>query len=679
MRCRDILSKQRVWQAKRKRIGSYCINTSPEFVEQVRECLGEAGAFAKLIQGFQTRPQQQAMVQAVAAAMQTQTTAVIEAGTGVGKTFAYLVPALLSQERVIVSTGSKTLQDQLFHKDLPLVRKALQSGAKTALLKGRANYLCIHRLQTTVAEGRLPDKKSVTWLKRIRDWAELTRHGDIAELSAVPHDADIWERVTSTIDNCLGAECEHYQDCFVVKARRNAQEADVVVVNHHLFFADLSLKEEGFGELLPHADVVILDEAHQLPEIASGFFSDTFSSRQLLDWKRDTFAETLAIADMPQLRNALDTLEKAVLDLRLAMDTPGQRAPWSRISQQPAIVEHLTQLQTVMDDLLVIMAKVAERSNGLQVCFERLQEQRARLQRLQEPPADTVQWFETFTRAFTITTTPLDVATPFKRCLDSLTCSWVMTSATLAVEQSFEHFTQRMGLADVQALQLDSPFDYWHNALLYLPAKLPEPQQHDFVAALVEAALPVIQAAGGRTFMLFTSYRALNEAAELLKDQIDFPLLIQGESPQRDMIDKFRKLGNAVLLGTASFWEGVDVRGEALSCVIIDKLPFAAPNDPVMEARLEAIRQRGGNPFAEYQIPQAVITLKQGVGRLIRDQNDKGVLMICDTRLRTRSYGKTFLDSLPRMPRTQKLDIVERFFAGTLHNKTQAIHETTGS
>jgi ATP-dependent DNA helicase DinG len=648
--------------------------------EQSRELLSEAGAFAKIIKGFQARPQQQAMLQAVVAAIQTQATAVIEAGTGVGKTFAYLVPALLSQERVIVSTGSKTLQDQLYHKDLPLVRKALQSGAKTALLKGRANYLCIHRLKITVAEGRLPDKKSVTWLKRIRDWSELTRVGDIAEMSAVPHDAEIWERVTSTTDNCLGAECEHYQDCFVVKARRIAQEADLVVVNHHLFFADLSLKEEGFGELLPQADVVILDEAHQLPEIASGFFSDSFSSRQMLEWKRDTLTETLAAAaDMPQLRHALDALEKAVLDLRLAMDTPGQRALWSRISQQPAIVEHLGTLQGVLDDLLALMAHAAERSTGLEACFERLQEQRARLQRLQNPPADTVQWFETFTRAFTITSTPLDVATPFKRCLDSLPCSWIMTSATLAVGTSFEHFNQRMGLENAQALQLDSPFDYWHNALLYLPAKLPEPQQHDFVAAMVDAAIPVITAAGGRTFMLFTSYRALNEAAELLKDQIDFPLLIQGESPQRDMIEKFRKLGNAVLLGTASFWEGVDVRGDALSCVIIDKLPFAAPNDPVMEARLEAIRQRGGNPFADYQIPQAVIALKQGVGRLIRDQNDTGVLMICDTRLRTRNYGKTFLDSLPRMPRTQKLDIVERFFAGTLHNKTQAIHETTGS
>lgn len=607
------------------------------------------------------------MLDTVQAILQNQGTAVIEAGTGVGKTFAYLVPALLSHERVIVSTGSKTLQDQLYHKDLPLVRKALKSAAKTALLKGRANYLCLHRLKTTLNEGRLPDRKSVTWLQRIRDWSQLTSKGDIAELSAVPHDAEIWARVTSTTENCIGQDCNDYQECFVVKARRAAQEADLVVVNHHLFFADMALKEEGFGELLPQANLVVLDEAHQLPEIASNFFSDSLSSRQLLDWKRDTLVEVLADAsDMPQIREYLDKLEKAVLDLRLAMDIPGQRAPWAHLRAKPAIVEHLQTLQTTMETLTELLTHAAERSKGLQACFLRLQEQQARLQRLHQPPADSVQWFETFTRGFAITTTPLDIAVPFKKCMDELPCSWVMTSATLAVGQSFEHFTQRMGLSAATTLQLDSPFDYWNNALLYLPAGLPEPQAANFIPALVEAALPVINACGGRTFMLFTSYRALHEAAALLQEQLEYPLLIQGESSPRDMIDKFRTLGNAVLLGTASFWEGVDVRGEALSCVIIDKLPFAAPNDPVMEARLDSIRQRGGNPFTEYQIPQAVITLKQGVGRLIRDQHDKGVLMLCDNRLRTRSYGKIFLDSLPRMPRTQKLEIVQRFFAGNI-------------
>ena len=658
-------NKPQAWRQKLSTIRSHSIKagstTAPEL--PVSDLLGEFGPFAQLIDGFQPRPQQQAMLQAVLEALQTQATAVIEAGTGVGKTFAYLAPALLCDERVIISTGSKTLQDQLYHKDLPLVRKALKSSSKTALLKGRANYLCLHRLKITQSEGRLPDKKSVVWLRRIGDWSGLTRTGDAAELSAVPRDAEIWQRVTSTTENCIGAECSDYQECFVVKARRAAQEADIVVVNHHLFFADLAIKEEGFGELLPLANVVVLDEAHQLPEIASSFFSDTFSSRKLQDWKRDTLLEVLANAsDMPDLREQLDVLEKAVLDLRLAMDTPGQRAPWARICHKPAIVEHVGLLTASMEQLAVLLELASSRSKGLQACYERLLEQQACLQRLQNPPADTVQWFETFTRGFALTSTPLDVAVPFKKCMAELPCSWVMTSATLAVGQSFEHFNQRMGLDNATTLQLDSPFDYWHNALLYLPNGLPEPQDSGFISALVDAAVPVIEACGGRTFMLFTSYRALNEAAELLQDRIAFPLLIQGESTPRDMIDRFRELGNAVLLGTASFWEGVDVRGDALSCVIIDKLPFAAPNDPVMEARLESIRQRGGNPFGEYQIPQAVITLKQGVGRLIRDQTDRGVLMICDTRLRTRSYGKVFLDSLPRMPRTQKLEIVQRFF-----------------
>ena len=382
------------------------------------------------------------------------------------------------------------------------------------------------------------------------------------------------------------------------------------------------------------------------------------------EWCRDTRAESLTHAsDMPLIRDHLGLFEKAILDMRLAMDAPGQRAPWHQLRDRPLIVQHVTEMLEAMQELEKLLEKASERSKGLETCYERLVELRLQLQSLQQPKPEVVQWYETYTRSFVLTSTPLDVAAPLKRCMDAFPCSWVMTSATLAVGESFAHFASRLGLQEAQTLQLDSPFDYWRNALLYLPADLPEPQQYDFVSSLVDAALPVINACGGRTFMLFTSYRAMNEAAELLKDEIDFPILVQGDSPPRDMIDKFRELGNAVLLGTASFWEGVDVRGEALSCVIIDKLPFAAPNDPVLEARLDTLRQQGKNPFGEHQLPQAVITLKQGVGRLIRDQADRGLLMICDTRLRTRSYGHTFLNSLPRMPRTQKLEVVERFFS----------------
>jgi ATP-dependent DNA helicase DinG len=635
----------------------------PKTEAEWKALLGDDGPLAAAIPGFQVREQQQDMLCAVGHAMNNHSAAVIEAGTGVGKTFAYLVPAIAAGGRVIISTGTKTLQDQLFTKDLPLVKEALNTDTKTALLKGRANYLCTYRLHRAQTEGRFDDRRSLTHLQRIADWQVMTYSGDIAELNSVPRDAEIWQHATSTAENCLGSDCPDYDTCFVVKARREAQEADVVVVNHHLFFADLALKEEGFGELLPSANAVILDEAHQLPEIASTFFSDTLSSRQLLEFARDTLAEALANAgDMPELRDSLGQLEKCVMDLRLAMDKPGLREPWYKIKSKPAIEKEINHLGEILNDLQDQLLVAAERSKGLESCYERVQLQNQRLKNLNDPKAGTVQWYETYTRSFSLVSTPLDIADTFKKHLESWPCAWILTSATLAVGKSFDHFTRRIGMESPKELLLDSPFDYWHNALLYAPPNIPEPQNVEFVPSVVEASIPVINACEGRTFMLFTSYRALNEAAALLKGEIDYPILVQGESSQADMIKKFRKLGNAVLLGTSSFWEGVDVRGEALSCVIIDKLPFSSPGDPVLEARIKSIRESGGNPFGEYQLPQAVIALKQGVGRLIRDDNDKGVLVICDPRLRTKSYGTTFLNSLPRVPRTSKQEVVERFF-----------------
>jgi len=625
--------------------------------------LSDEGPLAKVIPGFQVREQQQEMLFAVGKALENNSATVIEAGTGVGKTFAYLVPAVAFGGRVIVSTGTKTLQDQLFSKDLPVVVNALKTGAKIALLKGRANYLCTYRLRRAQSEGQFDDRRSLSHLQRISDWQVMSFFGDISELNSVPRDSEIWQHVTSTADNCLGSDCEDYETCFVVKARREAQEADIVVVNHHLFFADLALKEEGFGELLPSANAVILDEAHQLPEIASTFFSETLSSRQLLELSRDTLAEALSNAsDMPDLRDKLRELDKCVMDLRLAMDKPGQREPWYKIKSKPGIKKEIEHLDEIFNALLALLKIAAERSKGLESCYERLQLQNQRLINLNNPKADTVQWYETYTRSFSLISTPLDIADIFKKHLESWPCAWVLTSATLAVGQSFDHFTRRIGMESPEELLLDSPFDYWYNALLYAPPEIPEPQQAEFIPAVVEASIPVIEACEGRTFMLFTSYRALNEAAELLKDRIEYPILVQGDSSQAEMIKKFRQLGNAVLMGTSSFWEGVDVRGEALSCVIIDKLPFASPGDPVLEARIKSIRDNGGNPFFDYQLPQAVIALKQGVGRLIRDDNDKGVLVICDPRLRSKRYGVTFLESLPRVPKTSKLEVVQRFF-----------------
>ena len=631
-----------------------------------REALGGDGPFAALVDGFQARPQQQDMAEAVEAAIADYGTLIAEAGTGVGKTFGYLVPALLSGGKIIVSTGTKTLQDQLFHKDLPLVRRALGLNAQCALLKGRANYLCLHRFRTTVAEGRLRDHQQVAELRHIRDWAGVTRSGDIGEVTNVAENAEIWPHVTSTVDNCLGQECDDYQQCHVVRARRAAQEADVVVINHHLFFADLALKEEGFGELLPSANAVILDEAHQLPDIASVFFGQTLGSRQLLELARDSIAEGHNEApDMAEIREQAAAVEKATRDLRLALGQAGQREPWDRIRHKPAVAASLDDLGERLDRLYATLEVGAERGKGLEACLRRAHLARQKLERLMEKDESAIQWYETYTRAFQLNITPLDVAQLFHSRLQAHPCAWVFTSATLAVGERFDHFASQLGLDAAEKLQLDSPFDYANNALLYLPPGLPEPNAPGYTSAVVEAAIPVIRASGGRCFMLFTSHRALREAAGLLAGRLPYPLLAQGDMPRGELIERFRGLGNAVLLGTSSFWEGVDVRGEALSAVIIDKLPFASPGDPVLQARLNAIRAGGGNPFMEYQLPQAVITLKQGVGRLIRDAADRGVLALCDPRLKTKQYGRVFLDSLPPVPVTRNPDDVASFFSGT--------------
>jgi ATP-dependent DNA helicase DinG len=624
------------------------------------DVLGPNGPLQRHLPGFKPRPQQQAMAVAVEAAIADRTTLIVEAGTGVGKTFAYLVPALLSGRKVIVSTGTRHLQDQLYHKDLPVIRAALKLPVKAALLKGRANYLCIHRLHN--AQEQLRSPASFKTLRRVREWAGRTRTGDVAELSQIPEHSELWPWITSTADNCLGTECAFFQQCHVVQARRAAQEADLVVINHHLFFADLSLRETGFAELLPSAHAFILDEAHQLPEIASNFFGAHLSSRQLLELARDTTAEQLKEApDSGGLRDLAGQLEQTILDLRLSMGAPQSRGSWPQLRRQPDVERALAQLEAQLLALRSALQQVAERGKGLANCHRRASALVTLLNGLRNDPEDAVQWFESYSRGFVLHHTPLEVGDTFSAYLHGYACAWVFTSATLAVNGEFAHFTSRLGLAQAACKQLDSPYDFARKALLYLPRGLPDPGAATFTRAVVEAALPVLHASGGRAFMLFTSHRALREAAALLAELVGYPLLVQGSAPRRELLDRFREAGNAVLLGTTSFWEGVDVRGSALSCVIIDKLPFASPSDPVLQARLAALAARGGQPFVDVQLPQAVITLKQGIGRLIRDEEDTGVLMICDPRLTGRSYGRAFLNSLPQMPITHEFAEVEAF------------------
>ncbi|MCB1867555.1 MAG: ATP-dependent DNA helicase [Gammaproteobacteria bacterium] len=633
-------------------------------MDEISEILGPDGLLSRTIDGFACRPQQQEMAQSVGRILEQGGVLICEAGTGIGKTFAYLVPALLSGKKIIISTGTKNLQDQLFHRDLPLILHALGAPTNVALLKGRANYLCSHRLDITLAEGRLTSREMVDQLMQVQRWAGKTHAGDIAELSDLPEDARIWPLVTSTTDNCLGLECPSYNGCHLLEARRRAQEADLVVINHHLLCADFSLKEEGFGNLLPEADCFIVDEAHQLPGVASNFFGTTVSGHQMLELVRDTEMEYLREAgDLKEIPGQCAALGKAVRDLRLTFGLDNRRGTWAELAENEHRLSALQRVRTALGRLGELLQLIQGRGKGLDSCLARCQQLATDLDNLcKEESDEEIRWFETQRHSFRLNLTPMEISGLFKARMERYRGSWVFTSATLAVGGSFRHFQQQLGLDLAQSALWGSPFDYPSQALWYLPTGLPAPNSPDYTAAVVEEAVALLNWSRGRAFMLFTSHRALREAAELLQERIDFPLLVQGSAPKGELLNRFREHGNAVLLGTASFWEGVDVRGEALSCVIIDKLPFASPGDPVLQARISALRKRGGNPFMEFQLPQAAIALKQGAGRLIRDANDRGVLVICDRRLLKRSYGQIFLDSMPPMTRTRDQADVRRFF-----------------
>ena len=589
-----------------------------------------------------------------------------EAGTGTGKTVAYLVPALVAGGKVIISTGTKTLQDQLYDRDLPAVREALASGATAALLKGRANYVCLHRMDRALSEARLGSREEASQLRAIARFAATSTSGDRADLATVPEDAPVWLHATSTRDNCLGQDCPRYRDCFVMHARRNALAADVVVINHHLFFADVVLRDEGIAELLPACNTLVFDEAHQLPETARLFFGETVSTAQLVELARDARLELRAAGGAsPELERQAQRLERAARDVRLALGEEPARLAWSAALGRPGFPGALETLQAALDAFGALLGAQAERAEGLASCARRATEIRATLARLHEDgSAKEVRWVEAYAHAAQLRVTPLSSAELFRRQMSGQPRAWIFTSATLAVGQDFSHFKRELGIDEGATRAWPSPFDYARQALLYMPRGLPaDPNAAEFTAAVVEAALPVLRASGGRAFLLFTTHRALRRAHELLRGRLEYPLLAQGTGSRTELLARFRQLGNAVLLGAASFWEGVDVRGEALSVVLIDKLPFAPPDDPVLAARIEALRAQGGNPFREFQLPQAVLALKQGAGRLIRDESDRGVLVLCDPRLHSRPYGKIIRASLPPMKQTRELAEVEAFFA----------------
>jgi ATP-dependent DNA helicase DinG len=629
----------------------------------------QGGLLSKAFQDYRVRPQQMEMASAIAAAIEGREVLVAEAGTGTGKTFAYLIPALLSGGKVIISTGTKTLQDQLFFRDIPSVRDILKLPVTVAMLKGRGNYVCHYHLERAQAEGRFMSRDDVRYLPLIERFARTSDSGDKSALGEVPESAGIWSYVTSTRDNCLGQECSQHKECFVMEARKRAQAADVVVVNHHLFFADVMLRDEGAAELLPASNTVVFDEAHQLPETASLFFGENLSTSQLLELAHDARAEGLISAkEFAALPEAAGTLEKAARDLRLVFPQETGRMPLPAAQKMRGFQDALATAKGKLDDLTAQLQSQAERSPGLENCWQRGAALGAQLQRwMDDTDIEQVRWVEVFNRALQLNSTPLSIAEIFRKQIDGNARAWIFTSATLAVKRDFSHYQSQMGLVGTATACWDSPFDYPSQAVLYVPQGLPDPNSREYTEAVVQAALPVIRASGGRAFVLCTSLRAMREAHELLKEAFDkegleFPLLLQGDGSRTELLERFRKLGSAVLVASQSFWEGVDVRGSALSVVIIDKLPFSPPDDPVLSARIEKINREGRNAFMEYQLPHAVITLKQGAGRLIRDEQDRGVLMICDPRLLTKSYGRRIWQSLPPMSRTRDVGEVVRFF-----------------
>ncbi|AOR66614.1 helicase [Burkholderia stabilis] len=704
-------------------------------VDELDTIFGEGGLLARALDGYHPRMSQIEMARAVASAMEASArrmpepeifetrkrparrlgdgdkaaepaadttaaesdgdagdnTLIVEAGTGTGKTYAYLVPAMLWGGKVIVSTGTKHLQDQLFQRDIPTVRNALAVPVTVAMLKGRANYLCHYYLQRTADNGRLPSRQDTAYLQEIVRFAKITKSGDKAELASVPETAPVWSMVTSTRDNCLGQECPHYKECFVMQARREAQQADVVVVNHHLFFADIMLRDTGMAELLPNANTIIFDEAHQLPETATLFFGETLSTTQILELARDTVAEGLSHArDAVEWVKLGGDLERAARDLRLAFANDQiVRMSLAQLGDDHPMFGALDALETALDALASALASQAERAESLGACLRRARELQDLLAGWVAPgaaeaaaqadaaaagdkasdgdPNEKVRWVEVFAHTVQLHETPLSVAPIFAKQRAGVPRAWVFTSATLSVRGDFTHYAAQMGLSSRRSMTLASPFDYQSQGLLYVPRNLPQPSSPAFTDAVFDAALPAIEASGGGVFMLCTTLRAVDRIASKLRDVIEArgwntPLLVQGDASRTELLDRFRAYGNAILVGSQSFWEGVDVRGDALSLVVIDKLPFAPPDDPVLAARLDALTKKGLSPFAVHQLPQAVITLKQGAGRLIRAETDRGVLMICDTRLVDKPYGRRIWQSLPPFKRTREIAVVQDFF-----------------
>lgn len=630
--------------------------------------LGEEGSLQNIYPHFVSRPAQIEMAQAVETAIQQHSSLVVEAGTGVGKTFAYLIPALLSDKKILISTGTKNLQDQLFHKDFPIVKKLLASHKKIVLLKGRANYACLYRFDVPQQNQFLDNKETLHDFATIKRWVKTTKTGDVAELENFAEDAAVFSHVTSTAESCLGNECDFYDKCFVIRARKEAMSADVVVINHHLFFADLALKEEETGRLLPEVETVIFDEAHQLYDAASSFLSERFSSRQLLLLLKDIQVEYARLGnDHPGILRLLPVIKQETTNLRLVMGESGLREAWFEIINKKNVKQGAQALNDSLAALEKCLSEQSQRAKGLENAWERVQTMRQFFQDLvideeqHSHKRQKIFWFETFLLGFMLYKTPIDFSSQLAVALNDPKKSWIYTSATLDSGIGTKYFTQPLGIQPQQTLLLESPYNYKRQAQLYFPRYLPDVTAENFISCWMDKLLPLLEAANGRAFLLFTSHRAMRQAFDHLVKLEKFTLFMQGQSAKHRLLEKFKTSERAILLGTSSFWQGVDVQGAALCCVCIDKLPFTSPGDPVTKARINAYKTLNKDPFYEYQLPQAVIMLKQGVGRLIRSECDKGVLVIGDLRLLTKPYGAIFIKALPKAPIVRDQEKVIQF------------------
>ena len=631
----------------------------------VVEFFADAGPLSGVIPDYKVRQQQLDLSLAIEQALENKSALIAEAGTGTGKTFAYLAPAMQTNQKVIISTGTKNLQEQLFKRDLPLVRQLINKQKNTALLKGRSNYLCLHRVKINEVSERGLEKDTLHEFKMVQKWSVGTKTGDMSDLKSLKEDAKVLPLVTSTIDNCLGKDCSYYDDCFLVKARQKAMQADIVIVNHHLFFADLALKEQGFGELIPAADSIIFDEAHLVPDIASEYFGENFSTRQLGDQLKDLVKiQKVSVKDANQLSEFAEKCRYTISDLRMQFASESERGNWLQAMKRQPVFEQierlLVQLQQVQE-----AGKIHDgRDKDLDTLLEKIDENANRLKLFTKTDhVDVSLWFETSRYHLTLHLTPLSIAKQFNKVMSEREASWIFTSATLAIDGEFSHFQRLMGLQQADSLCFDSPFDYQLQAMLCVPRYLPEPNNPKIKDALVDTAIKLIAAAKGRSFMLFTSHYMMRQVASLVKEAISNQVYVQGERSKSAILEDYLADSTSVLFATGAFWEGVDVKGDDLLCVMIDKLPFASPDDPLLKARLDDCKKQGGSPFFDIQIPQAVIALKQGAGRLIRDVEDRGVLVICDNRLVTKPYASTFLSSLPNMRKTRDLQNVVDFLS----------------